>query len=123
MKRIEILLDIEYLRSGSVKIVKIESENQLYDAILERLSVIASKRKDDARWESQTYVELMRILKNGEEPSNNAVSNSILLLLALFNPGREGVDLWGTDMQKINPKDRQQLIYELLDALPTPISQ
>ncbi len=105
-----------------MKIEKIESENQLYDAILERLSVIASKRKDDARWESQTYVELMRILESGEEPSNNAVRNSILLLLALFSPGREGVDLWGTDMQKMNPQDRQKIIYELLDALPAPVS-
>ncbi len=105
-----------------MKVEKPVSENQLYDAILERLSVIASKRKDDACWESQTYVELMRILKNGEEPSDNAVRNSIILLLALFNPGREGVELWGTDLQKINAKDRQQLIYELLEALPTPVS-
>ncbi len=106
-----------------MKIERIVSENQLYDAILGRLSAMAPLRKDNDRWESQVYVELMRILKNGEEPSNNAIRNSILLLLALFNPALEGVDLWGTDMQKINPRDRQQLINEVLESLPTQVSQ
>ncbi len=105
-----------------MKIEKVESENQLYDAILERLSVTASKRKEDTCWESQTYVELMRLLKNGEEPCDGAVRNSILLILALFSPGREGVDLWGPDLQNINPNDRQAIILELLDALPASIS-
>ncbi len=106
-----------------MKIEKITDENQLYDAILARISSGSSTPKEDTCWETQTYVELMKILKNGEEPSDNAVRNSILLLLALFSPRREGVELWGTDLQKMNPQDRQQLIYELLDALPTPVSQ
>ncbi len=106
-----------------MKIEKITDENQLYDAILARISSSSSTPKEDTCWETQTYVELMKILKNGEEPSDNAVRNSILLLLALFSPRREGVELWGTDLQKMNPQDRQQLIYELLDALPTPVSQ
>lgn len=105
-----------------MKVEKLISEDQLYDAILARLSSI-SKRKNEVCWESRTYVELMKILKNGEEPSENAVRNSLLLILALFNPRREGVDLWGIDIDKINPKERQQLIHEILDALPTPISQ
>ncbi len=105
-----------------MKIEKVESENQLYDIILDRIALIASKRKDDTRWESQTYVELMRILKKGEEPSKNAIRNCIILLLALFNTGREGVELWGTDLEKLSPTERQQLIYDVLDALPTPVS-
>ncbi len=105
-----------------MKIENIESENQLYNTILDRLASLASEREEDPCWESQTYVELMQILKSGKEPSDGAVRNSIIMLLALFSPRYEGVDLWGTDVQKLKPQDRQQLIYELLDALPAPVS-
>jgi len=92
------------------------NEDQLYDAILTAIEEQCETASDITTWESLSYVELTRMLKENREPAENAVRNSLLLLLALCPSHHDGIDLRGEDVSNLSPRERTQVLAKLKAA-------